>query len=193
MRLFVAIDPEDTVRAGIARFLDGVRGFAPEARWVHPESLHVTLKFIGEQQENAVEGIKAALGAIQASAFDLNFRGCGYFPTALAARVFWIGVEPEGKLASLAAAVDESLGRLGIPKEEHAFNAHLTLARSAGSRTMRDKGKRAGNTFQHLQQKLEALPAPEFGKVTVREFFLYRSQLSPAGSRYTKLARFALR
>lgn len=193
MRLFVAVDPEDAIRARIARFLDGVRGFAPEARWVHPESLHVTLKFIGEQQESEVENIKTALGAIQASRFDLNFRGCEYFPTTRAARVFWIGVECEGELASLAGAVNESLGRLGITREEHAFNAHLTLARSSGSTALRrGKDKSTGRTFQLLQQKLEALPTPEFGKMTAREFFLYRSQLSPAGSRYTKLARFAL-
>jgi RNA 2',3'-cyclic 3'-phosphodiesterase len=193
MRLFVAIDPEDAIRERMARFLEGVRGFAPEARWVLPESLHVTLKFIGERQENEIETIKAALKTVQASAFDLNFRECGYFPTARSARVFWIGVESNGELASLAAAIDENLGRLGIPKEEHAFNAHLTLARSSGSRAIRkDKGKSARRTFEQLQQKLEALPTPELGTMKVHEFFLFRSQLSPHGSRYTKLERFVL-
>ena len=194
MRLFVAVDPDDSIRERITRFLEGVCGFAPEARWVHPESLHVTLKFIGERQEDEVEKIKTALGTVEAAAFDLNFRGCGYFPSARAARVFWVGVESDGTLGSLAAAVDKSLAPLRIPKEEHGFNAHLTLARSgARSRPGRkDKGKSAGRIFQHLQEKLAALPIPEFGTMMAGEFFLYRSQLSPHGSRYTKLARFGL-
>ncbi len=192
MRLFVAIDPEDAIRERIARFLESMKVSAPDARWVQPESLHVTLKFIGERQEAEVESIKAALEMVRASAFNLDFRGCGYFPTTRSARVFWIGVESEGGLAALAAAVDERLGHLEIPKEEHPFNPHLTLARSPGSRPHGDGGKTAGRTFQHLQQKLEGLPAPEFGVMKAREFFLYRSQLSPRGSKYTKLATFVL-
>ena len=61
MRLFIALDIDDAIRERIARFMDGVRGFAPDARWMHPESLHVTLKFIGEQPESAVDPIKHAL------------------------------------------------------------------------------------------------------------------------------------
>ena len=194
MRLFVAVDLNDSIRGQITRFLEGVRGFAPEARWVRPESLHVTLKFIGERQEDEVEKIKTALATVRAASFDLNFRGCGYFPSARAARVFWVGVESDETLGSLAAAVDEGLAPLGIPKEEHGFNAHLTLARSgAQSRPQRkDKAKSAGRIFQHLQEKLAALPTAEFGTMMAGEFFLYRSQLSPHGSRYTKLARFGL-
>lgn len=193
MRLFVALDLDESIRERITRFLDGVRGFAPEARWVRPESLHVTLKFIGERPEPDVENIRAALGTLKASAFVLNFRGYGYFPTARAARVFWIGVESDGKLGSLAAAVDENLVRLGIPKEEHQFHAHLTLARSGASRAARkDKKNNTGHTFQHLQEKLAGLPIPEFGTMSACEFFLYRSQLSPNGSTYTKLAGFPL-
>jgi RNA 2',3'-cyclic 3'-phosphodiesterase len=195
MRLFVATDLDDGIRERITHFLDGVRGFAPEARWVGPESLHVTLKFIGERQEEEIEEIKAALSTVDVPAFDLNFRGCGYFPTARSARVFWVGAESDGKLGSLAAVVDESLASLGIPKEEHAFNAHLTLARnSAGLRSPRkDTGKSAGRTFQQLQERLTSLPAPEFGTMSIGEFFLYQSRLSPGGSKYTRLARFALR
>jgi RNA 2',3'-cyclic 3'-phosphodiesterase len=193
MRLFLAIDLNDGTRERITLFLDGVRGFAPGARWVQPESLHVTLKFIGERREEDVEKIKTALGTVKVSAFDLNFRGCGYFPTARSARVFWIGVESDGKLGSLAAAVDETLASLGIPKEEHEFNAHLTLARGHGSHAAgKDKGKSAGDTFQLLQERLAGWRPHEFGTMWAPEFFLYRSQLSPGGSKYTKLARFAL-
>ena len=61
MRVFVALDIDDAIRARLELFLDGVRGFAPDARWVRPESMHVTLKFIGEKPPETVEEIKKAL------------------------------------------------------------------------------------------------------------------------------------
>jgi 2'-5' RNA ligase len=195
MRLFVALDLDDNIRSRIAGFLDGVRGFAPEARWARPESLHVTLKFIGEQSEAQVDEIKRALAAIEADHFAMNFRGYGFFPTARAPRVFWIGIEVDSKLTSLAGTVDSKLVPLNIQKEEHSYNAHLTLARGAGGsgspRTQ--KGDGPNRSFHLLPEKLAALPAPEFGRMTAREFFLYRSQLSAGGSKYTKLAGFILR
>jgi len=195
MRLFVALDINDVIRGRIARFLDGVRGFAPDARWARPESLHVTLKFIGEKPEEEVEKIKRALATIEAPMFEMTFRGHGFFPGARAPRVFWVGIEGEPKLTSLAATVDENLAQLDIPKEEHAFNPHLTLARGAGgSASPRGrKGENPKRGFQLMQEKLAALPSPQFGTMTAREFFLYRSQLSPGGSKYTQLAGFALR
>jgi RNA 2',3'-cyclic 3'-phosphodiesterase len=194
MRLFIALDIDDAIRERIARFTEGVRGFAPDARWVKPESLHVTLKFIGEQPEAIVERIKGMLGTIQAGTTEILFHGYGFFPTAKSARVFWVGMEADPELASLAAAVDEKMASLGIAKEERAFSPHLTLARGgggSGSPRWR-KGDGPNRTFQILQGKLSVLPAPEFGRMTAREFYLYQSQLSPKGSKYTKLARFPL-
>jgi len=194
MRLFIALDIDEAIRERIARFMDGVRGFAENARWVQPESLHLTLKFIGEQPEPAVEQIKQALGTIRASAAEIQFRGYGFFPTPKSARVFWVGMESGPQLAALAKAIDDQTASLGIPKEERAFSPHLTLARGgggSGSPRWR-KGDGPNRTFQHLQEKLSALPAPEFGTMTAREFFLYQSQLSPKGSKYTKLSRFEL-
>ena len=194
MRLFFALDIDDAVRARILRFVEDVRNFAPDARWMKEESLHVTLKFIGERPDAAVEQIKAAVGTISSATSELNFRGYGFFPTAKSARVFWIGMETGPQLAALAATMDDQLAPLGIPKDERAFNPHLTLARGPGGSGVphRQKGDGPKRTFQRLQEKLSALPAPEFGSMTPREFFLYQSQLSPKGSKYTKLARFAL-
>ncbi len=195
MRLFVAIDIDDNIRSRIARFLEGMREFAPDVRWVRPESLHVTLKFIGEKSDDEAETIKRSLATIAADSFELIFRGYGFFPGARAPRVFWIGSEGGSKLTSLAATVDETLAQLGIQKEEHAFNPHLTLARGGGGSGSPRKHKSDGlnHAFQRLQEKLAALPAPEFGTMTAREFFLYQSKLSPSGSKYTKLAGFGLR
>lgn len=197
MRLFIALDIDDAIRERITRFLDGVSALAPDARWAKPESLHVTLKFIGEQPEAAVERIKQALATIAASRAEIYFRGYGFFPTAESPRVFWIGLEAGPQLAALATAIDEGMASLGIPKEDRAFSRHLTLARGrdgSGS-PRRNKTDGPNHTFQRLQEKLAALtaPAPEFGTMIAREFFLYQSQLSPKGSKYTKLARFDLK
>ncbi|MGA8617817.1 MAG: RNA 2',3'-cyclic phosphodiesterase [Candidatus Sulfotelmatobacter sp.] len=194
MRLFVALDLDDDIRGRISRYLDDMRGFAPEARWVRPEALHVTLKFIGEKAVDEAKKIKRSLGTIRAEAFDLNIGGYGFFPGARAPQVFWIGIEGGPQLASLAATVDGNLAALSIPKEEHAFNPHLTLARGSRGSERRNRGKIDGSPhrFHRLQEKLAALPAPEFGTMTAREFFLYLSEPLPGGSRYTKLAGFAL-
>lgn len=195
MRVFVALDIDAAIRERIARFLDGVRGFAPDARWARPESLHVTLKFIGEKPEGEIDNIKRALETIEAGSFEMNFRGYGFFPSARAPRVFWVGIDGGQKLTSLAAAVDETLAHLNIAKEEHPFNAHLTLARggTGSGSPLRQKADGSNCTFQLVQEKLSALRSPEFGTTMVHEFFLYLSQLSPKGSKYTKLAGFSLR
>jgi 2'-5' RNA ligase len=194
MRVFVALDLADAIRQRIARYLDGVREFAPEARWVRPESTHVTLKFIGEKPADALDQIQQALSSIQAASIEVAFRGCGFFPSPKAARVFWVGIEASPELSSLAAAVEEATAALGIPREEHRFTPHLTLARGAsgsGAPGWR-KGDRPPPGFQRLQEKLAAWGAPEFGTMTAREFFLFESQLLRGGSRYTKVARFEL-
>lgn len=194
MRLFIALDIDDNIRERLARFVDGVRNFAPDARWVKPESLHVTLKFIGEQPDAAVEKIRQALATILAANTEIQFRGYGFFPTSKSARVFWIGMEAGPQLASLAATIDNKMATLGIPEEDRFFSPHLTLARSAGGSgsPRRRKGDGSTRTFQRLQEKLSALPTPEFGTMTPHEFFLYQSQLSPKGSKYTKLTAFPL-
>ena len=211
MRVFVALDIDEEIRKRIFEFVEEVRGLAPEVRWVAPQSLHVTLKFIGEKPEDVVAEVEKTLGSITAESFDISFRGCGFFPTAAAARVFWIGIEADPRLAQLAGKVEGSLAGIGIAKEERAFSPHLTLARggarigSGSGVPGRRSGDRINQRFAKLQQhlnghagadpaqRLSAPPARDFGTMTTREFFLYRSQLFPKGSRYTKIARFGLR
>jgi 2'-5' RNA ligase len=194
MRLFIALDIDDSIRERMALFLDGVRGFAPDVRWARPESLHVTLKFVGEKPDAALEVMKRALSEVKTGSLDLTFRGYGFFPGAKAARVFWIGIESGPKLASLAKTVNETMAKLGVPKDDHAFSPHLTLARGGGGSGApgRQKLDRPNLRFVRLQEKLATLSTPEFGTMTAREFCLYQSQLLSGGSRYTKIAQFLL-
>jgi len=192
MRLFVALDIDEAIRQNIAEFIERVRGLAPDARWVSSESLHVTLKFIGEKKDAMVDDIESALKGISGEPFRVSYRGCGFFPTPKSARVFWLGMDAESGLASLAKAVESMLTKLDIPEEKREFSPHLTLARAGGGSGAPGwrKGDRPNPQFRALQSHLGEVP--EFGTMTAREFFLYRSQLSPKGSRYTKIARFPL-
>ena len=195
MRVFVAIDLEEEIREKIARFLDGVRGFSPEARWARLESLHVTLKFIGEQTDEQVAAVTERLRGVAANGMNIQFQGYGFFPTAKAPRVFWIGIKADPALSELAATIDSALGELQIPREERSFSPHLTLARSGGGSGSPRWRKEDGpnTTFAELQKRLAAMSALDFGTMAAREFSLYRSQLSPGGSKYTKLHSFPLR
>ena len=107
--------------------------------------------------------------------------------------MFWVGVEADQHLARLAGLVEQALKPLGIQAEDRAFSPHLTLARGKSGTPQHRSDDRPNRAFQHLQEKLSALPPPEFGTMTAREFFLYQSKLSPAGSQYTQLQRFPLR
>jgi 2'-5' RNA ligase len=195
MRLFIALDIDESIRERIALFQDGVRGFAAEAGWVRPESLHVTLKFIGERPDEAIAEIQQVLALVAMSKFSLAFRGVGFFPTAKSARVFWVGIESGPELSALAQNIDEAMERLGIPKEAHAYTPHLTLARGprkSGS-PRRQAGDAANQTFARLQEKLSRMATPKFGTMTAQAFFLYQSKVQRGGAQYTKIARFGLR
>jgi RNA 2',3'-cyclic 3'-phosphodiesterase len=192
MRIFVGLDIEEQIRQRIATFMDEMRGLAPAVRWVAPESLHVTLKFIGEKPDGTVTDIQRQLNSISANTFSLSFRGCGFFPSARSARVFWVGIESGPALAELAQQIENALAALGIPKEARAFSPHLTLARHGSGAPGRIKADRSNQRFARLREKLAQVSPPDFGTMTAHEFFLYRSQLSGQGSRYTKVANFTL-
>jgi 2'-5' RNA ligase len=195
MRIFIGIDLDSEVRARIERFVEGVQEFAPDARWARPESLHITLKFIGEQTPQQIEGITQRLGQIEGSAFEIHCTGYGFFPTAKAQRVFWGGIESGPQLAELAGRIDAAVAALGIPREDRPYSPHLTLARAggrSGSPKWR-KGDGPSTTFAALEKRLAAMGEIDFGAMPAHEFILYQSQLSPGGSKYTKLQRFPLR
>ena len=111
---------------------------------------------------------------------SVSIHQLGFFPNARSPRVFWCGIDAPG-LADLAAGTDRATASLGIAAEARAFAPHLTLARI-----------KERLDLEPLRRAIEALPSVEFGDFETRSFFLYRSQLRPTGSVYTKLAEFPL-
>src|SRR5882724_13636414 len=112
MRLFVALDLDEEIRRRIALYLQGLSGFAPGARWAAAESLHVTLKFIGEQPEEQIPALKKALASVQGKPISLALRGYGFFPTARAPLVFWLGLQASEDLPNFATQADTPLATL---------------------------------------------------------------------------------
>ena len=179
MRIFIGIDLDPEIRARILRFLEGIEGFAPDARWVRPESLHVTLKFIGEQTPEQVEAITARLERIESGGFEIRLGGYGFFPTAKAPRVFWIGIQAGPQLGQLAGSIDVAVAELGIAREDRPFSPHLTLARFPVPRQQ-----------PALVAAVAEWATASLGRIEVSEFFLFESKLAPQGAQYRKVLRF---
>ena len=190
MRLFIALDIDPGIRDRITSFRDQMRALVPDARWVGPETFHVTLQFLGETKK--LDEISHALQQVKCVSTQLAFRGSGFFPNSKAPRVFWVGIEGDERLQSLAGEVAKAMLPLGFESDAASYMPHLTLARSGSGRPRPVSGERAVPSLQRVRDALEKMPQPDFGTMAAHEFYLYESTLTQSGSRYTRLARYPL-
>lgn len=193
MRVFVGLDLPEEIRARIIAFMEEMKRVAPSAKWVRPESLHITLKFIGETKQP--EEIMQALSGVRAQQFDVTFTGTGFF-TPRSPRVFWVGIQASDALPQLASMIDESLKPLGVREEDHEYRPHLTLARTGSGRPEGARGDRNKPKMYQLKEAVERNPellTQHFGTMTATEFFLYESKLLRGGAQYTKIGAFPLK
>ena len=176
MRLFTAFDLPDEVVHNLEVFVARLKPMA-HIQWSPPSNLHVTTKFIGECPEEKLPQLESALAAIpERPEIDVTIAKVGFFPNERSPRVFWCGIEAPG-LAALAADTEAATESVGIAREDRPYSPHLTLAR------IKDRPD-----LGPLHSALAEAPSLAFGRFTARSFFLYRSQLRPTGSVYTKLA-----
>jgi 2'-5' RNA ligase len=187
LRLFVAVDLPGQVREALARLQGGLRGYDLSGlRWVRPQGIHLTLKFLGETPAGRVAAITNALaGAIRGRRrFRLALGALGTFGGQRRPRVLWLDITGDiERLRELQAAVEEALVEVGFPPEERDFSPHLTLARVP-------QPGRPG-TAERIAQALESV-APPRAEFDVREVVLMRSTLQPGGAVYERLAAFPL-
>ena len=180
MRLFVALEIPPAVRENIAALLQSLRAVSPQTRWVRPENLHVTLKFIGEVPETKLGAIRSALAAARSDQpVTLDFRGLGFFPNDKHPRVFWAGIEASPNLKTLAADIDKATEKLGIPREQRPFSPHLTLARIEPP-----------GPPEKLRAAIQENAARDFGSLRSGQFHLIESKLKPSGAEYTTVESF---
>jgi 2'-5' RNA ligase len=178
-RLFFAVELSKEMQAGVRRIQQGFKEHAPGVRWVRPEGIHLTLRFLGDVAPERIEDIcgRAARGVDTIPSFPIEVRGCGGFPSTKRPRVVWIGVEdPSGSLQAMQARVEAGMQELGFPRDEKGYNPHLTLGRL-----------KSGKGQGMIAQAIEAQRGVDLGQMEVREVCLFRSQLKPTGAEYTKL------
>jgi 2'-5' RNA ligase len=178
MRLFIAVDVSQDVRAAVAEQATRLRETNADVAWVKPENFHLTLKFLGETPDAQLGDIQAALDLTAArAAFDLEFRGTGCFPERGVPRVVWVGVSTgRDALAALARDVESAMEEFGFPREQREFAAHLTIGRVRGPRGA-----------ERLRRLVEAEIETGFGRCNVNEVRLYKSTLASGGSIYEML------
>ncbi len=179
MRLFVALEPDPTV---IASLTELVRRLAPMApvRWVHPRNMHVTLKYIGEWDENRLDLVIDALAHVRIPhRLKVALAGLEFFPHGSSPRVFWVTAENTLPLRQLASSVDAQLSPLGIPPEVRPYMPHLALGRLPGRVDLTE-----------LNEAIEELPSREFGHLEPEAFALYGSTPAPSGPTYNKIKEF---
>src|SRR5260370_30896686 len=129
MRLFVALEIPSEVRENLAALLKSLRAVSPQTRWVRPENLHVTLKFIGEVPETKLAAIRSALARARSDQpVTVDFRGLGFFPNHKHPPDFCAGLETAPIPKPLAADIDKGTEKLGIAREQRPFSPPLTLA-----------------------------------------------------------------
>ena len=180
MRLFVALDLPDQVRHSIAELIAKLEPKSRAARWIKPENLHITLKFIGHVGNEKLSPIQTALSSIRvAQSVELHFRGMGFFPNKHHPRAFWCGIASSPNLAELAANIDRALVPLGIEAETRPFTPHLTLARFKSDEGIRE--------VVHATNEMKST---DFGAATETNFHLYESLLKSTGAQYNRVASF---
>lgn len=181
MRLFIGLDVPWQIRRNLELVLKHLKPKA-EIAWSPLGNLHVTTKFVGEWTDPELDGLKNALSDVpRPGELKIAIRGIGWFPNPHQPRVLYAGIQGPPELGRLAASTEAVCETLGIPAERHDFRPHLTLARV-----------RTPKPLFELKRAIAELPDDRFGEFQSTEFHLYKSELRPGGSIYTKLASYTL-
>jgi len=179
MRCFLAVELPGELRRSLGRLVGDLRACGADVKWVRPEAIHLTLKFLGEIQPGQVEEIRLAAGEVAGrhQPFRMEARGLGGFPRLEQPRVVWVGLEGETwRLIALQRELEGTLTQLGFVREQRPFTPHLTLGRIRSP-----KGR------QGLVDRLKSQEGLSVGSLTVGSIALFRSELLPSGARYTQL------
>lgn len=180
MRAFVAIEIPEPILHDLASWQARFRPVVKDARWTQPESIHLTLKFLGEISESKTQEVIQALNSVAAfEPFLIEIGGFGFFPSPRRPRIFWAGVNAPPALEQLSTQVDSALNPLGFPPEARAFTPHLTLARF-----------NVAKPRPEVEALIDRTSSASFGSFQVTDFYLWESRLSPAGNTYRKVANF---
>jgi 2'-5' RNA ligase len=187
MRLFIAIDINEEIRKALGELQRQLQRKADfrqgDVKWVRPELIHLTLKFLGEVEDEKItsvcETVKDVAGKHES--FELNIESVGCFG-GRSAKVLWVGTgDGKDKLFDLQKDLEEKLALAGFAPEDREFSGHLTLCRI--------KSSAAGFKLAAMSKDFEDL---RLGVISVDSVSVYQSQLTPAGPVYTVLGNYKL-
>lgn len=176
MRLFIALTLPQDVRKALASLCAGL----PGARWVPPENMHITLRFLGELSGDVIDDVDAGLAGISAPAFSIALAGVGHFGNGARPRAIWAGVAREPALIHLHDKIESAVVRAGLPPDGQKFAPHVTLSRPKGT------------PIPKLQDFLTAHSLFRTPSWEVSHFTLFSSFLSHTNAIYREERRYPL-
>jgi 2'-5' RNA ligase len=182
LRAFIAIEIPREIREAVGKAMAPLqKGIGSIVRWVPVENMHLTLKFLGDVSPTNVEMLSEMLLAEAKlfHCFDLRLSGLGSFPTLKRPRVIYIGIQAPVTLEALQRGIESASRRLGYESEERGFSPHLTIGRVKQNVT--------GTEQQTIRRALEEIRIDLLGTARVDSVHLYKSDLKPTGSMYTRL------
>jgi 2'-5' RNA ligase len=185
MRTFIAADINDQLRGRIEKLQSEIKRrlkIQTGIKWVKPQLIHLTLKFLGDVDEQRIDEMYESLELVcqDYKAFDLEFTKVGSFGRP--PKVLWLGIEkPVSELQKLASDLEDAFEELGFEKEQREFSPHLTLARIP---------EKADRTLPQIIESIGKIDAP---KITIDSVNFYKSQLTSDGPIYTLLKKIKLK
>lgn len=185
MRTFIALDLSPEIKASLAELIGRMTPLGGDVKWVSSESMHLTLKFLGEIDDKRAAAVEELLQAVSMKydPMPLTCRGTGSFPPgSKSPRVLWVGIEAAPALGLLEEDIDSGCERLGFEREARPFRPHLTLGRVKSPSGI-------GRVILEFEKSREAL----FGEMTVRRIAFFQSRLRPSGAEYSILREFPLK
>ncbi len=192
-RSFIAIPVPGEVQQAIVNLQKKLRRMLSQVRWTKPDGMHLTLKFLGDVEDQRLNQIEKALNEVTScqQAFQLHVKGIGCFPPHGAPRVIWVGLQDEtGNLTRLQVAVEEAMERLSFSRERRGYTPHLTLGRIGDLKNA--GGRDASALPDQMRDVLIAEHSTVLGKYEANEVRLVKSLLTPQGAIYTNLATMRL-
>ncbi len=185
MRTFIAIELPQEIKEELGRLQEKLKAAGADVKWVEPKNIHLTLKFLGEIDEQARNRICSTLEEIcrTRKPFVIALSSLGAFPNTISPRVIWAGIsQGDSEVKEIAQAVEEHLETIGFPKENREFSSHITIGRTRSGKNRQELTKLLANL---TQKNLER-------QFPVTKIILFKSTLTPHGPIYEILQEFQL-
>ncbi|MCM8789577.1 MAG: RNA 2',3'-cyclic phosphodiesterase [Candidatus Omnitrophica bacterium] len=179
MRVFIAIALPKEIKLKLAKLQDELKSSGADVKWVEPDNIHLTLKFLGEIDDKQLSAVYKAIeeSVKEKQAFSLRISSLGAFPKINYPRVIWLGVDKgDMEVKQIAKDLEERIQKIGIPKDDRAFSSHITIGRV---RTGRNKDKLVEGL-----NKLAEVYSSESLEFEVKKITLFKSTLTPKGPIY---------